>query len=261
LTKECDERFDEAFDKLSNLMERWDQRLTLYNLDLAKRYSKGELRIHAHLHHRIIDSPGGNAVDFCAIFQRDLNVIGKENLHRVDGTEDVETETLLHDDDHQELVFVLDVELMEPPERVVCPLVRAGLLDEVHRSLRRSLYLSRRSAFKFIGTSLGALEHGESGSFKNGVVVGTNHLANEQVEGRAEVVDGVPRDGAPLQRWLVGAPNLKDQMTRIKLAIADDAIRLGLLEPLGAGFKVTDVLFGPFDLYPDATEIRLTGHD
>jgi len=42
------EELDEAFDKLDELMQRWDNRLTLDNLDLAKRYLKNELGIHVH---------------------------------------------------------------------------------------------------------------------------------------------------------------------------------------------------------------------
>jgi hypothetical protein len=74
-------------------------------------------------------------------------------------------------------------------------------------------------------------------------------------------MDSVSHDGAPPERWLLPDSNLKDQIARIKLTIAKDAIGFGLLEPLDQGLEITDVLFGPFDLYPDPGEIGLRGHD
>jgi hypothetical protein len=49
MTEQGREKLDEAFDKLDELMERWNQRLTLDNLDLAKRYLNRQLGIHLHL--------------------------------------------------------------------------------------------------------------------------------------------------------------------------------------------------------------------
>jgi hypothetical protein len=111
-------------------------------------------------------------------------------------------------DGHQELVFILDVELVEPPERIVRSLVRLGSLDEVHRNLRHSLYLSNVVGFKNIGT----LEDGESGIVDDAFSPGPNVLANEQVEGGAEVVDAIPDDSAPPERRLIGDLGLVDQI-------------------------------------------------
>ena len=162
-----------------------------------------------------------------------------------------------HADGHQELVFVRDVELVEPPERVVLSLIRFGVLDEIHRSLRRSIYFGGVAGFK----SIGALEDGKSVLFADGVALGTNHLANEQVEGRTKVVDAIPGDGAPEKRRLLGDFDPPDQIARMRLVITNGSVWLSLKEPLISGLEIAEVLFGPFDLYPNPGEIGLAGHD
>src|SRR4051794_32205775 len=83
LHKISEER-DSFSDQGDQLMHRWNQRLTLKNLSLAKRYLKGELRIHVHgtfsrgLH---------NSEDFCAVFEREIPPCG----HKGDFTEPTKT--------------------------------------------------------------------------------------------------------------------------------------------------------------------------
>jgi hypothetical protein len=215
LTEKGWEQLDKALDKLDELMERWNNRLTLDNLDLAKRYLKAELGVHVHLRSRVVAPVGGDSVDFCTIFQRERELghdepealrrrkfekverglagVGVQNIgHRVG----VDGALMRYTDGHQELVFVRDVELVESPERIVLSLIRFGVLDEVHRSLRRSIYFGGVAGFK----SIGALEDGKSVLFADGVAFGTNHLANEQVEGGTEVVEAISRDGTPQER-------------------------------------------------------------
>ena len=162
-----------------------------------------------------------------------------------------------HADGHQELVFVRDVELVEPPERVVLSLIRFGVLDEIHRSLRRSIYFGGVAGFK----SIGALEDGKSVLFADGVALGTNHLANPQVEGRTKVVDAIPGDGAPEKGRLIEDFDPVDQISRIGLVIGNGSVGLSLKEPLDQRLEITEVMFGPFDLYPDPGEIGLASHD
>jgi hypothetical protein len=153
-------------------------------------------------------------------------------------------------------VFVSNVELMEPPERVVRSLVRFGFLDEVHRDFRRSLYLSNVAGFK----SVGALGDEEAGVFGDAFTLSTDHLANEQVESGAQIVNAIPGDGAPVERRLLGDFDPPDQIARMRLVITNGSVWLGLKEPLISGLEIAEVHFGPFDLYPDPGEVRLMGH-
>ena len=61
------EPLDEAFYKLDEPMQRFNDRLTLDNLDLAKRYLKAELGVHIKLRYRVVAESGRDSTDFCAI--------------------------------------------------------------------------------------------------------------------------------------------------------------------------------------------------
>jgi hypothetical protein len=276
LAEQGREKLNESVNKLDELKKRWNERLTLDNLDLTERYLKFELGVHVHLRYRVLAESGRDSVDFCAIFQRERELghddadalrrrylgeidrgrigVGIKNIGQSVGVDGV---LMRHADGHQELVFVRDVELVEPPERVVLSLIRFGVLDEIHRSLRRSIYFGGVAGFK----SLGALEDWKSVLFADGVTLGPNHLTDEQVEGGAEVVDTISGDGAPVERRLLGDFDPPDQISRIRLVITNGSVRLVVLEPLVPGLEVTEVMFGPFDLYPNPGEVGLAGHD
>jgi hypothetical protein len=276
LAEQGREKLNESVNKLDELKKRWNERLTLDSLDLTERYLKFELGVHVHLRYRVLAESGRDSVDFCAIFQRERG-LGRDNADALCGRDlreidrgrigvgiknigqsvGVDGVLMHHADGHQELVFVRDVELVEPPERVVLSLIRFGVLDEVHRSLRRSMYFGGVAGFK----SLGALEDWKSVLFADGVTLGPNHLTDEQVEGGAEVVDTISGDGAPVERRLLGDFDPPDQISRIRLVITNGSVRLIVLEPLVPGLEVTEVMFGPFDLYPNPGEIGLAGHD
>jgi hypothetical protein len=276
LAEQGREKLNESVNKLDELKKRWNERLTLDNLDLTERYLKFELGVHVHLRYRVLAESGRDSVDFCAIFQRERG-LGRDNADALCGRDlgeidrgrigvgiknigqsvGVDGVLMRHADGHQELVFVRDVELVEPPERVVLSLIRFGVLDEVHRSLRRSIYFGGVAGFK----SLGALEDWKSVLFADGVTLGPNHLTDEQVEGGAEVVDTISGDGAPVERRLLGDFDPPDQISRIRLVITNGSVRLVLLEPFVPGLEVTEVMFGPFDLYPNPGEVGLAGHD
>jgi hypothetical protein len=276
LAEQGREKLNESVNKLDELKKRWNERLTLDSLDLTERYLKFELGVHVHLRYRVLAESGRDSVDFCAIFQRERG-LGRDNADALCGRDlreidrgrigvgiknigqsvGVDGVLMHHADGHQELVFVRDVELVEPPERVVLSLIRFGVLDEVHRSLRRSMYFGGVAGFK----SLGALEDWKSVLFADGVTLGPNHLTDEQVEGGAEVVDTISGDSAPVERRLLGDFDPPDQISRIRLVITNGSVRLVVLEPLVPGLEVTEVMFGPFDLYPNPGEVGLAGHD
>jgi hypothetical protein len=276
LAEQGREKLNESVNKLDELKKRWNERLTLDNLDLTERYLKFELGVHVHLRYRVLAESGRDSVDFCAIFQRerelghdDADALRRRYLGEIDrgrigvGIQNigqgvgVDGARVRRADGHQELVFVRDVELVELPERVVCSLVRFGFLYEIHRSLRHSLYLSSVVGFKNIGTP----EDGESGIVGDALAPGADYLANEQIEAGTEVVDAISYDCAPRERRLFGDFDPPDQISRIRLVITNGSVRLVLLEPLVPGLEITEVMFGPFDLYPNPGEVGLAGHD
>jgi hypothetical protein len=74
-------------------------------------------------------------------------------------------------------------------------------------------------------------------------------------------MDAISDDGAPQERRLFGELDPADQVSRIRLILGNDSVRLNLLEPLVAGLEVAEVEFGPFDLYPNPGKIGLAGYE
>lgn len=274
MTKERREKLDEALDKLAELRQRWEQRLTLDNLALAERYIKGELRILVHLRSRLATDLGRYPEEYCAIFERVLPVGGPNSdrhreilgdnqiggqigniVERASGIQD--DAPVSYADRYQELVLIRNVETMETPKRFIPSLVRFGLLNQAHRIFGNSLYLSKVAGFK----SLGALGNEKAGTIRNFLSVGADQFANQQVEGGSEIVDSVTGDGTPVRRRLARDLDLENQISGIRIVLGDDSIWFALLEPSDQFFETTDVLFGPFDLYPNAGEVGLGDHD
>lgn len=130
--KKGPELLNNSLNQINKTVKRWDQRLTVHNLALAKRYFKRELRIH-------VPAPTGlglYAEDFCAIFQWKLAISGlKSYWHRWNALAGEKLAQAPAQVDYnipvrashryEEPVLIDDVELVELPERVVPSFVRA----------------------------------------------------------------------------------------------------------------------------------------
>jgi hypothetical protein len=179
----------------------------------------------------------------------------REIVERTSGVQD--DAPVSHADGYQELVLIRNVETMEAPKRFIPSLVRFGLLKQASRLLGNSLYLSRVVGFEFFGT----IGYEKAGVSRNFLSIGTDQFANQQVERGSEIVDSVTDDGTPVRGRLARNLDLENQISGIRIVLGDDSIWFALLEPSDQFFEVADVLFGPFDLYPNPGEIRLASHD
>lgn len=260
-------------DRVRELHERWQQRLTLDNLALAKRYLEGELRILLHLTRPRRDmGADAGAEEFCAVLQRELSVGRTEGVlgeglgpgrrlaplvlgrargghhepprllrHRAKVEDEVPVGCAYRD---EQTVLVHVVELGDPVERVVPSLVWLDRLDKVHRRLARALYFSQALGFKF----LGSVPDGELGAGDVGPSVHQHELASQQIERGAEIVDDVADDGGPAERRLRAHPDAENPLAGLRIFLGHDLIGFGIEEGTDLRFKITDVLFGPFDL-------------
>jgi hypothetical protein len=223
---------------------------------------KGELRILVHF--KVLASMA-DPKDFCAIFEGPLLVCGVESYwHRevlrrdqfgihagevVKVAGEVQNDALVGTSHgYQESVFVGNVEFMKPPKRFIPSLVRFQSLDEAYSLVRRSLYHSHVTGFKYLGVS----GDGETGFVGDDVPLATDQFANQQVKAGAEIMDSVSSNGTQLKRGLSQDSYLENPIAGIRLVMADDFIGVGLDEPLNRRFEITDVLFGPFDLGIDS---------
>lgn len=74
-------------------------------------------------------------------------------------------------------------------------------------------------------------------------------LPIEMIEGPTKVVENVPSDDQDSRRSGVGEGDLRAAVTRLRIALKDNAIRVGIKKPNDLGIKIEEVLFCPFEFH------------
>lgn len=250
------EDIDDALYEVDELLERWNNRLSIDNLSLAKRYADGALNI-AILWSRSI--PDVKTEYFCTVFQRELDVGRSDEQRRrnhllcLPGHIHSEANPNInvgrpHRD--KKGMFVKNVHLMESPEIVYPSFIRFKLFDDTDCKGRCATNFLRAEKF-LVGTYW---EIGVIYSTTAGVSVGNDQGNCEQVEGRSQIVDGISHETGPIAGdWILDVDAI-DLISRIRLLLHDEGIGLILEEGGDLGFKPLNVLLGPVDLYPAATQ-------
>lgn len=255
------ELVDDAVNKTRQLMEKWNNRLTIDSLVLPERYLNGDIEIIV----RFRDSCSGEW-EHCAIFQyekvsgtgRHAGECGRSN--RVDHLprHPLECFVLLGDaatnnnsgqcdvrDQHQAM-FVDTVKIMDRPEIVVASLVRLEGVDDCFRTRVNSLYFSRCMGFVFGRT----LKEGKACLGARCLSMCFDKLPHQVIERAAQVVDCISdnkgNDGGD---WREVDPMAFAASLRISLD--SDLVQVSATS-LKCDFELTDVIFGPFDFCPNA---------
>ena len=220
-------------DQVVEMLDRFQQRLTLANTQLAERYIKSELHFLIHFRIRGIDE------EFVAHFQRaeDISGFHKEienwkgltvGLFEMSSHKCAEVDTSkARTDSDKQAVLVDIVKLVNDPEIVSLPsLVWFDRVERVNRILPHALYFSRKSGFVFCGTA----------------------LDQNACDGRE-----ADRCGADF-RYIV------DQLARLRIALGPDFIWIGIQEGAPCALEITDVLFGPFNFELDKCKSFIGSH-
>ena len=74
-------------------------------------------------------------------------------------------------------------------------------------------------------------------------------------------MNAISGGGAPPERRLIRDFDLVDQISRMRLVINNGSVGLGVSEPFVSGLEIMEVMFGPFDLNPDPSEVGLADYD
>lgn len=251
--QERHEAGNNAVDKIRELMNRFEQRLTLDNPRFIQRYIESKLHI---LIHFLI---GSTHEEFVALLQREESVSGLEEqtdcgdfltgkrLPHERRHIRSEVKTLVHGTHgYQEAVFFNIVKSVETPEKVIPTLVRLERVDGIECLLPRSLYFSVLFGFIFRGV----IRDGEVNPIRVWRMpprVARNQLIGEMVQGTHEVLDGVTGDKRETFRSRLDTGEIINQFSRCRVALGSDFVGVGFEELADFPIKVRDVLFGPFD--------------
>lgn len=254
------EKLDNLIHKIDELMQRWDDRLTLHGSVLSERYVEGKLSVHVHVR---CFRPGNKAIEFCAIHERtDQLGTAEGKVAYVDTLPGGKAQTSAAQgapDDIKHLVFVPIVERVEDLEgmrgEVIPSLVRLKPLDCFHCRLARSLYFSPARGFVFISLPEDR-ELGSSGSCLGRSAAVNYQLPSQVIKRGPQIVRQVPYDGAQAKRRIFRDPNLRDLLSCIRVGFSDNAIRVEIKELPNCHLELTEVLLGPFDLCPAPVEME-----
>jgi len=252
-----------ALDELAHLRQRWNDRLTVNNLALSKRYIEGKLNLVV----RCTRVRNGHPEEVRAILQRELPICRTESEcpktshHFGELGSFFSSEAVLGGGSHigqkingivagpyryDRLVLVEDVELMESPKRFIPSLVWFQALKDQPSSGRSPLYVFAKVGFEFL--------FGFPDDEMHMVVTlptriaASNNCNCEQVKTRPRVVNCITDDGAEILGNAFADFDLPNALSRCHVILDNDGIRLAGEEGLYPFGQFCDVGFGPFDL-------------
>jgi hypothetical protein len=245
---------NQVVNKIKHTLKRHEQRLTLNNPRLSERYNDGELEVMVYFRTKILE-------EYVACFKRANNILGERDSPIAVAGEGLKGGNRSREVTHQvngegcsprseqEPMLVDNIQFMELPERVLPSFVWFDRIDSFYRFLPHQLYFSLFSSFIF----LGAIEDGERGGRGRKVSCTFDKLPCQMVKSTSQVVDNIPADQGDFGRDLLSRPNAVLNCIRIiRVTLGQNIVRFGITEGSEGLIEITDVLFGPFDLKPDA---------
>lgn len=249
------EHVEHALDKLADLRERWNNRLTIKNLSLAERYLKFELVVVACWSGPFL----GGFKQYRAVLKREHPVrrpdregdagdilqpflVRKRFPHVHSKMESLVSGPYRYD----RLVFIEDVELVEAPEGFIPTLVWFQVLDELPRLGAGPLYCFAKSGFKFLpifpDNELGVV-------VTDPARVAVPHNGDdEKIESGSGVVDCIANDAAPFGGDTFPYADFVMKLAGARIGLGKDLIRIASEEGRNLIGEFSDVAFGPFDL-------------
>ncbi len=229
---------NQVFDKLDKLMERWEKRITFRNLRFAERFRGGELTLILHFSAK-------DSLERWGVSYKPPIPLESDTLQQI-----------IVPNSEKEMMFVSAIELVELPKRLIPTLVRFEPIDSFYSLWPHSLYFSNLRGFVY----LGAPKNGEadlSADFGLGHTSGEHELVCEMVEGAAKVVNDISGNRQQSERRIGNGARVEEinrALAGFRIFLGANSIRVFPSELFRLGFQLDEVLFGPFDLYPNKNE-------
>lgn len=255
---------DNVIHDIHELMNEWQDRLRLDNLRLADRYLKGELKLLTEFRIR------GISKQYVAYFQRAMSIGGTVepapphgnvgnprgmSSHSFDIQHSQVNALKCRSDCYQQTVFVDVIQLVQDEKLVPLPsTVWLGSVDCIYSIIPHALYFSCASGRAFVFR--GILGDGKV-YLPGGPIVGEisatsdPQLHRQVVKGASQAMDCLPSDLGNTNGNVFDARDVIDELSRIRIALGFDFVRLGRVKGFQFRIEFDDVLFGPFDFRPN----------
>lgn len=231
------ELLSQAGDKSRELMKRWDERLTLGNPKFPQRFEAGDLRF---------------LLPFGDIHSGKRGIVVLEPVVAVETLTFTENVTA---DSYQSSVFVDVIRFVKSPKRVIPAFIRLELVDELHSSwFNESLYFSTSKGF--ISMKVFANRERNVPQILPARLRITHQceLVDHVVESTPKVLQDVASRGEHVKTDDREFSEVRQALGSFRILIADSNVSVGIPIGLRCRFEFGEVLFGPFNLYPDEDE-------
>jgi hypothetical protein len=237
LCEKRSELLDQNFDEVRELMERWNERLTLSSLKLSHRFESGKLRI---------------LLPFGHIQSAKRGIIVFEPVVPIESLTFTENITAAR---YQSSVFVDVVKFVKSPKRVIPTFIRLEGVDELDGSwFNQALYFSTSTGFISMEVFANR-ERNVSQIFPAGLrVADQGEMVDHVIERAPKVVQNIASDRKHFETNDWEFYELRRALDKFRIVLRDTDMSVGVPIRLRGSFEFNEVLFGPFNLYPNKDE-------
>jgi len=234
---------DEVINKINQLMERWEQRITRRNLKIAERFVNFELQILLHV--RVVDS-------------RELWVVCLEVVREeTDVPKPVSNQEAVIGVGEKRSVLVDVIKLVDFPKRVIPAFVWFESVDSFYRFGTHTLYFS--SLLPFVSSSI--LRNRKLNTpTRLFARPNPDELVCKVIKRAPEVVDNIASRSEGVEGTDAVFTKLFEGLARLRIFIGSERLEVLLPETNELGFEVDEVLLGPLNFHSDEDQSVVGRH-
>lgn len=236
------ENLQDAANKLAELRQRWNDRLTFETCSISEEYSKGRIAITLEIH---VASGHSYHIQYAAIPDA-KRAIAHDHSAATGGPNNGIDVVQLNDieDGDKETMFIVDVQTVEGTKKGIPSRVRAYLIGQHRNDVIRSLQYSLTEGFyKFVPV----VPHSKRRPACRFLADVRNEFDVGNIESGPQVMNSIPQDQWKFARRFLSHLEFK-KIAPGRIFLDTKAAKVGLDEFPNQTIKLRDVLIGPFDL-------------
>src|SRR6202171_569827 len=242
------EAADDVVHKLRQLMKRWEKRLTFDNIQFSRRFLASEIQILVHF--GVCDPLDNSVKEWIACFEP------------ITAIETCSGKQAIVPDGDEGSVFVDVVKLIQSPERVIPTLVRLERINGFHCFRKHSLYFSSLHGFVYLESLCDRERNIPVGFYVGGPVLSKPNLSevpSQMVQGTSEILNDVSGRRDDVERQNRERREAQAALAGIRIIMGANDMHILAPNISALGLKLRQVLFGPFNFYPDEYKAVLRG--